>query len=109
MIGSPKPTSYESLMPSLVNPLSSTHPIPSTRPSPNVPDYRKNYWGSAFPALLAVKQKYDPQNFFRFAQMISAYPDGSTGAAPGQELWPPAIAEALRQPIDRGVVRNAGR
>src|SRR6202011_1774585 len=32
MIGSPKPTSYESLMPSLVNPLSSTHPIPSTRP-----------------------------------------------------------------------------
>jgi hypothetical protein len=33
MIGSPKPTSYESLMPSLVNPLSSTHPIPSTRPS----------------------------------------------------------------------------
>src|ERR1700680_1705527 len=32
MIGSPKPTSYESLMSSLVNPLSSTHPIPSTRP-----------------------------------------------------------------------------
>jgi FAD/FMN-containing dehydrogenase len=78
-------------------------------PSPNVPDYRKNYWGSAFPTLLAVKQKYDPQNFFRFAQMISPYPDGSTGAAPGQELWPPAIAEALRQPIDRGARRSAGR
>src|ERR1700730_9773707 len=32
MIGSPKPTSYESPMPPAVNPLFSTHPIPSTRP-----------------------------------------------------------------------------
>jgi hypothetical protein len=36
MIGSPKPTSYESLMTPAVNPLSSTHPIPSTRPSLSV-------------------------------------------------------------------------
>jgi len=34
MIGSPKPTAYESLMPPAVNPLLSTHQIPSTRPSP---------------------------------------------------------------------------
>jgi len=33
MIGSPKPTAYESLMPPAVNPLLSTHQIPSTRPS----------------------------------------------------------------------------
>src|SRR5215471_15817832 len=32
MIGSPKPTAYESLMPPAVNPLLSTHQIPSTRP-----------------------------------------------------------------------------
>jgi hypothetical protein len=32
MIGSPKPTSYESPMPPAVNPLLSTHPFPSTRP-----------------------------------------------------------------------------
>jgi hypothetical protein len=78
-------------------------------PSPEVPDYRKNYWGRAFPTLLKAKQKYDPQNFFRFEQMISPYPDGSTGAEPGQELWPPAIAEPLLQPIERDLIRSGAR
>jgi FAD binding domain/Berberine and berberine like len=73
-------------------------------PNPNVPDYRTNYWGSAFPMLLAVKQKYDPQNFFSFAQSISPYPDQEVE----EPLWPPAIASALKQPIVRRAVRAGG-
>ncbi|MBV8409350.1 MAG: FAD-binding oxidoreductase [Alphaproteobacteria bacterium] len=66
-------------------------------PSLNVPDYRTSYWGQAFSGLLAAKQKYDPQNFFAFPQMISPYPDGrATGA-----IWPPKLAEALKKPIER--------
>lgn len=35
-------------------------------------DYRAAYWGDAFPTLLAIKQKYDPTNFFQYAQSISS-------------------------------------
>jgi hypothetical protein len=38
--------------------------------------YRWAYWGDAFPTLLAVKEKYDPENFFEFEQSISPAPDG---------------------------------
>lgn len=34
-------------------------------------DYRSAYWGSAFNQLLAIKQKYDPNNLFHYAQSIS--------------------------------------
>ncbi len=34
-------------------------------------DYRSAYWGEAFDKLLAIKQKYDPTNFFHFEQSIS--------------------------------------
>ena len=34
-------------------------------------DYRSAYWGDAFPKLLGIKQKYDPNNFFQYAQSIS--------------------------------------
>jgi FAD/FMN-containing dehydrogenase len=38
---------------------------------PSLKDYRTAYWGEAFDRLLAVKQKYDPDNFFHFQQSIS--------------------------------------
>lgn len=34
-------------------------------------DFRTAYWGSAYPTLLSVKQKYDPTNFFHYQQSIS--------------------------------------
>ncbi len=34
-------------------------------------DYRERYWKDAFPKLLAIKRKYDPENFFHYAQSIS--------------------------------------
>lgn len=37
-------------------------------------DYRERYWKEAFPKLLAVKQAYDPGNFFRYAQSVSPAP-----------------------------------
>ena len=43
-------------------------------------NYRWNYWGDSFPTLLAVKQKYDPENFFHYPQSVSPVPDG---AGPG--------------------------
>lgn len=39
-------------------------------PSPDAPDYRRNYWGPAYPRLQAIKAKYDPRNVFQFAQSI---------------------------------------
>jgi hypothetical protein len=34
-------------------------------------DFRRRYWGSSFERLLAVKRKYDRNNFFQYAQSIS--------------------------------------
>lgn len=33
-------------------------------------DYRDRYWGDAFPTLRAVKRKYDPKDFFKYAQGV---------------------------------------
>jgi hypothetical protein len=73
-------------------------------PSLNVPDYRASYWGQAFSGLLAVKQKYDRENFFSFPQMISPYPDRE--AAP---VWPPKLAEAVKKSIEYGTAIRAIR
>jgi len=40
-------------------------------------DYRWMYWGEAFNSLLSVKKRYDPDDFFRYAQSVSPYPEGS--------------------------------
>ncbi len=45
-------------------------------PQRGTPDYRWMYWGDAFNSLLFVKQKYDPEGFFRFEQSITPYPKG---------------------------------
>jgi FAD/FMN-containing dehydrogenase len=37
-------------------------------------DYRQRYWKEAFPRLLQVKRKYDPHDFFRYAQSVSPEP-----------------------------------
>ena len=29
------------------------------------PDWQEAFWGSNYPRLLSIKQKYDPANFFR--------------------------------------------
>lgn len=47
-------------------------------PMRSFPDFRWAYWGEAFNSLLFVKQKYDPDNFFRFEQSITPYPDDPT-------------------------------
>ena len=46
-------------------------------------NYRSMYWGSNFPTLLAVKQKYDPHNFFHYGQNVSKPPpSGGAGTGP---------------------------
>jgi FAD/FMN-containing dehydrogenase len=37
-------------------------------------DYRRRYWGEQFERLLAIKHKYDPKHFFRYAQDVSPEP-----------------------------------
>jgi hypothetical protein len=73
-------------------------------PSLDVPDYRANYWGQALSGLIAVKQKYDPHNFFSFPQMVSPYPDGR----PTGPIWPPKLEEAVKKPIVYTVPPRAG-
>jgi len=45
-------------------------------PDRTLSDYRWQYWGDAFPTLLAVKQAYDPTQLFHYGQPISPYPEG---------------------------------
>lgn len=63
-------------------------------PYPDLQDYYARYWGDAFPALFAVKRKYDPSRRFTFAQAID------TGlSAPPTPTWPPRVVEWLNKPI----------
>jgi hypothetical protein len=64
-------------------------------PYQDVPDYRANYWGAAFPSLLAVKEKYDLTRLFTFPQAIEP------GLAdPGPPTWPPQVVQWLKKPIE---------
>src|SRR6202049_2949930 len=89
MIASPKPTSYESLMSSLVNPLSSTHPIPSTRPSVIASEAKQSprKWGTSMRPL-----------FWVFALLVAALLAlfaVSNRAGVALSLWPlPFLVEA---------------
>jgi len=64
-------------------------------PTADAPDYESNYWGAAFPALAAVKHKYDPDCMFDFPQAIKPGVQSSV-------TWPPRVVESLRQPIMTG-------
>jgi FAD/FMN-containing dehydrogenase len=44
-------------------------------PQRGMHDYRWQYWGDAYPSLLFVKGKFDPNNVFRYEQSITPYPD----------------------------------
>ncbi len=59
------------------------------------PDYRAAYWGDAFPALLAVKRKYDPRGLFRHPQAIA--PRAGRQTSP---TWPPLVVAWLGRPIE---------
>jgi hypothetical protein len=65
-------------------------------PSADAPDYERNYWGPALPALAAVKQKYDPRRLFDFSQAIQP---GSLNCV----KWPPKVVRTLRQPVEVSV------
>lgn len=58
----------------IMQPYANTHKYQNYPNRDNV-DYRWNYFGDAYPQLLAVKQKYDPTGVFTFQQAITPYPD----------------------------------
>ena len=63
--------------------------------SVNVPNYKWNYWKAALPGLVGVKNKYDPDRKFQFAQMVPyEVPEGY----PTKDI-PAGVAEALAKPI----------
>ena len=62
----------------------------SLKPVEGVDHHHVNQtWGQASSGLLAAKQKYDPENFFSFPQMIAPYPDGRASTP----VWPPKVAK----------------
>lgn len=40
-------------------------------------DYKQAYWGEAYPTLVAIKKKYDPENFFYYQQSIDISDEAS--------------------------------
>ncbi len=67
--------------------------------SVQVPDYAENYWGFAVPLLSWVKQKYDPETRFTFAQQIPQPPQYDDDAEPSSQDYPDVV-KAWKQPID---------
>lgn len=64
-------------------------------------NYRELYWADQFPRLLAIKRKFDPHNFFHYAQSVSPAPGEKwPRPAPGpivvEPYSPPAIASGHR-------------
>lgn len=63
----------------------------------NFPDaalatYPVHYWGRSWPALAAVKHKYDPGGFFSFPQAVDR-------GAPPAPAWPHKVVDWLARPI----------
>jgi len=61
-------------------------------------DYRQRYWAEQFPKLLAIKRKYDPKNFFHYAQSVSPgkggkWPKVGKGEGIVVEHWSPVAIE----------------
>jgi FAD/FMN-containing dehydrogenase len=57
----------------VVTPLSNWHAY-QNYPNRRNHDYRQMYWGENYSRLVAIKQKYDPDNLFRFGQTVSPPP-----------------------------------
>lgn len=59
-------------------------------------DYRRRYWGEQFERLLAIKRKFDPDNFFHYGQSVcpepgQPWPQPAPGAIAWEPWGPPAI------------------
>lgn len=58
-------------------------------------DYPLNYWGiDAYTELVAIKQKYDPGDFFTFPQAIGRWP----GFRPSAGIGDPRLTAAIQDP-----------
>ncbi len=75
-----------------------------TYPRRGQADYRRRYWADWFETLLAVKQKYDPDNVFSHAMALTPEP-GRAACPPRHEvpqLGDPIRAEAWSMGARRG-------
>ena len=58
-------------------------------------DYPLNYWGiDAYTELVAIKRKYDPDDFFTFPQAIGRWP----GFQPSKGIGDPKLTAAIQAP-----------
>ncbi len=63
-------------------------------PNRNQTDFRAAYWGTYYDQLLAIKQKYDPNNTFNYQQSIGPYlQDTSTQKANFPMIQNPIVYE----------------
>ncbi len=89
----------------LIEPLSNGESY-QNYPRASQTDWRQRYWGEQFPKLLAIKRKYDPDEFFRYGQSIrpepgQRWPRPAPGAIVVEPWSPPALS------VDAAPAKNA--
>lgn len=80
----------------LIEPLSNGESY-QNYPRASQADWRQRYWGEQFGRLLAIKRKFDPDQFFRYGQSIrpedgQPWPRPAPGSIEVEPWSPPAIA-----------------
>jgi FAD/FMN-containing dehydrogenase/biotin carboxylase len=84
-------------------------------PRRGLPDHAWQYWGGHLPALVRVKQRYDPEGLFRFEQGVPAHlpahlpaASGPAGRAVPPESWVAGVDLYSSGSLYRSLLQECG-